>query len=91
MTAVRAGFSHSQLLTDDELNELDDLCADYIDLRSENGLLKPCCVQNASFYQDRLGTDIGKPLKKEWRFLAERPREGSLQLLGKPLGLSGDL
>ena len=40
---VRAGFSLSQLLTDDELNELDDLCADYIDLRSENGLLKPLC------------------------------------------------
>jgi hypothetical protein len=41
VTAVRAGFSLSQLLTDDELNELDDLCADYIDLRSENGPLKP--------------------------------------------------
>jgi hypothetical protein len=23
---------------------------------------------NASFYQDRLGTNIGKALKKEWRF-----------------------
>jgi hypothetical protein len=24
---------------------------------------------SASFYQDRLGTNIGKALKKEWRFL----------------------
>jgi hypothetical protein len=26
-------------------------------------------ISNASFYQDRLGTSIGKALKKEWRFL----------------------
>jgi hypothetical protein len=26
-------------------------------------------IQNASFYQDRLGTNIGKTRKKEWRFL----------------------
>ena len=26
-------------------------------------------ISNASFYQDRLGTNIGKALKIEWRFL----------------------
>jgi hypothetical protein len=29
------------------------------------------CIHNASFYQDRLGTSIGKALKQEWRFLRD--------------------
>jgi hypothetical protein len=33
-------------------------------------------IYNASFYQDRLGTNIGKPLKKrEMRFLREVPKQ----------------
>jgi hypothetical protein len=33
-------------------------------------------IYNASFYRDRLGTDIGKALKKrEWRFLREEVQE----------------
>jgi hypothetical protein len=32
----------------------------------------PFGYQNASFYQDRLGTNIGKALKKEWCFFRER-------------------
>ena len=35
--------------------------------------------KNASFYQDRLGTNIGKALKKrEWRFLRTCRRGGIL-------------
>ena len=35
-------------------------------------LFAPFIYKNASFYQDRLGTNIGKALKKEWRVLRKR-------------------
>jgi hypothetical protein len=31
-------------------------------------LFAPFTLKKRSFYQDRLGTNIGKALKKEWRF-----------------------
>eukprot|EP01046_Picozoa_sp_COSAG06_P063346 COSAG06_NODE_14672_length_1136_cov_2.061716_1_plen_46_part_10 len=35
---------------------------------SKNGLFAPLTYTNRSFNQDRLGTDIGKALKKRDRF-----------------------
>jgi hypothetical protein len=36
----------------------------------KNAILAPFLYKNDHFYQDRLGTNIGKALKKEWRFQA---------------------